>query len=328
MSKTASQPAPSPELQAQQAAFKKYAPAAAALPAEQVKVRGNVPLALENATTGVNAVLAERTTLRTSWPKARIDALDEVVPMGQAATFASAQADLAGAPTGVVHDLITECFESRDKLLSALDTCVKFGVLPADKVAKLREGRGPLQAAQGLVKIVVYWKENEALLANKTPATAEDLARADVLGNQLVTALKPSAAPQREDPEAKAAADTANRYWTLFVNGHYEVLKAAFELWGREFEKHVPALLSRVVKKKPKQGGTPGQTKAELKAQIKAQLKAQLKAEAEVRAEAEAEARAEAEAEAQAQAAAQTQPQTPAPAAPTTTTTPPGTTKP
>lgn len=245
MTAAMTRPAATPEAMFQEAAFHALRPAAEALDERAVKIRGDAPLALDNFLTGLDNVLGRRDTLTESWPAARVEGLVLSRQSVLAAVFAASQADLADANSGALTRRTSEMYDLRDKLLSSVETAAKFGLVPAELVRKFREGQGSLDAAQDGVGLVAFFREHAAVLANKTPVTSALLDRTESLCNELVVELKSSASKARVNTAAKAAADLANRYWTLLVAAHVELRKAGSELWGDGKDAFVPLLQSR-----------------------------------------------------------------------------------
>ncbi len=214
-----------------------------------MKPRGDVYLAKENAKAGYDEVHKYVAKLAGKWTPERISALGNVVADYLAAMYADSQASLAGAPSGAVRADINAGSHLYTMMFSALDTCALFGVIPAEDVSRLRAGRGAAHIGQALVNVASYWDENDGTLAGNSPVQSSHRSQCVELGNKLVMEIKPKLAHARTDPAIEAADDRANRYWTLLVDDHEEVEKAAFEIWGNHYRDHVPPLQSRVVHK-------------------------------------------------------------------------------
>lgn len=135
----------------------------------------------------------------------------------------------------------------RSQALLYLEIAAELNLVPADRVKKIREGRGPVDEARDAVAIVACFRENAKALLNKHPFTEEALAKLAEDGNWLLKQLLPSGAtPEKGTP----GEDTLvrDRLWTEVVRRYDVLYQAGMVVWGRRgVEAHIPALQSRLV---------------------------------------------------------------------------------
>ena len=240
--------------------YQRFLPAAQALPPAEVRpLRLDFALALANAQRGVAAVLAHRDRLRAELPKLSLAAIDGLGGLGLAVTYAAGQVQrYAPAATGT-RALLAQAQELRALLLASAEALARSGGLAPATVAKIREGRGPIDAAGDCVALAALFRRHSAAVRNKTPVTAAQLEQAAAVGSRLLAVLSPKGA--RRGPVAEVAAATLirDRLWTLFdQTWEREVWRAGAWLFGREVENRVPLLASRVVAKRPAKVKPPG----------------------------------------------------------------------
>ena len=138
----------------------------------------------------------------------------------------------------------------RRAILHALESCHELELISADDINHLREGSGAIDAAQDLIDGAAAFHRLQLVLANKTPITPELLREAQLLGVELLGALKPaSVAPDAElPPELAQAVDARDRLWTLLLQLHEAfVWKVGAQLYGKEVDEYVPRLQARIV---------------------------------------------------------------------------------
>lgn len=236
------------------AAFVKNRDKALAYPQEKLpRGRGDSTRARHNIFQGLLALEPHRATLEKRWLPQRVEALFAAGDIANALVFAALEAERADqAEKTLVADIAT-AYEFRDQILSALETAVKFGLIPSKGIDAIRAGSGPLDASLDLIAGVTEYRKHAKKLVNKTPVTPEFLAAAEKLGNDLVPRITPkgqtSLQPAVVDEKAQAR-DLALRFYALVADAHHEARLAGNEIWGNSASHaHVPAL--QAVAKKP-----------------------------------------------------------------------------
>ena len=154
----------------------------------------------------------------------------------------------------------------RSMTLLYLEIAAGLGLVPEDRVKKIRADRGPIDEARDGVAIVACFHEFAPKLANKHPFTVEALAKLAEDGNWLLKQLLPSGATAEKgatNPDTLAR----DRLWTEVVRRYDLLYQAGVAIWGRRgVDAHIPALQSRVV---TAHAAAPGKGEAEKKEEEK-----------------------------------------------------------
>lgn len=235
-----------------------YLPQAMALaPGDVIAFKISVSLATANAERGVRSVLAHERGLARALPEIDLGAVHDLADLGSALAFAAAQvARFAPTPTNIKATL-AEARRLRALLLAGADMLVLAGVFSAAVVAKIRQGHGPIDAAGDCVALAALYTEHASAITGKVAVTSDDVRRADEIGARLLRMLRPQSAKRPVDPALVAATDVRDRLWTLFDRAwHDNVWRAGAWLFGREVERYVPPLHSRVQHRRAR-GTTP-----------------------------------------------------------------------
>lgn len=132
------------------------------------------------------------------------------------------------------------------------------GVLPAARIAKIREGRGPMDTVGDCVALAALFTKEAQAVRGKTPVTAAQVRETAEIGARLGAALRPKGARRKVDDNLSAATDARDQLWTLFHRTwEDQVWRAGAWLFGRAVDRHVPPLHSRVVRKPRPKGPAP-----------------------------------------------------------------------
>ncbi|MDO9022157.1 MAG: hypothetical protein Q8S73_32315 [Deltaproteobacteria bacterium] len=239
-----------PVVDGSQAAYDTFLPDALQIPAAEVRpFRYDASLAYHNVTRGLVALQPHIATLRAELPRTDADALADLPDLALAVLFAADQVDRgADRSDGNTARLLKRAFASRTLLLDAATALAGKGLLPKRAVAKIREGRGNIDAASDCVALVALFQKHAANVKGRHALSRSDLADASEVGNALLKILKPKRARTRSTATSVAnAADHRDRLWTLLVQrfeGPHGLERAAMHLWGRDAATHVPPLLS------------------------------------------------------------------------------------
>ena len=137
-----------------------------------------------------------------------------------ALTQAQTSYKLTRRRTRALKELGAASHQLRARLLSDITVLVERGLIPSNKVARLRGPNGYRNIASDLLILALVLRESWAQIEHKTAITEEEINRAEDLGNILVTAV----AVRHEVPEqATKASDIRQRAYTLFVRAYDEV---------------------------------------------------------------------------------------------------------
>ena len=236
-----------PEPSGLEAAFNEFRELAWSLSKDRLsRSRGKALVARGNLLTSIENLRPHRALLEERWNKARVDRLFSGLGVADGLVFAERRAEGIEASEKTLRADIARSYVTRDLLISTLELMAKFGLLPAERVAALRSGTGPLDTALDNIGAVAVFREFEKKLAGKTPVTLALLEEAQTLGNSLQARITPEdqqATPSQEEPDPRAEAfELALRFWTLVAGKHAEARMAGREIWGNAFHLHVPAL--------------------------------------------------------------------------------------
>jgi len=236
-------------------AFKRFSAEAEAIPeGEVIPFRADATLAYHNVMTGLKAVLERIDEAVQRLPEANADVLRALPDLALALCFAVSQASGSVKSTGAIGTQAKETAGWRRLLLKGADAAVEKKLVPGGEIARIRAGRGNIDLANDCRDLAAWFKKNAKALQGKTAVTPEDVAAADAAGLKLLTMLKPEGA-RREAGAPSEAVDIRDRFWTLLNRRHEQLWKAGAVLWGRAVDDFVPALQSRVRRKKKTTGG-------------------------------------------------------------------------
>lgn len=215
-------------------------------PRDIISCRSDVKLALHNVVRGVNAVLVHEAIIRNELPKIELAHFRSLIELSQAVEYATRQVD-RHAPPKDLKQLMARGRELRLILMSSAESLAAVGILPAHVVAKIRAGKGDIDAAGDCVELAALFAKNAAEVRGKTPVTAALVKEAAEVGSQLLTVLKPtrSKAPKELQEEVRTARDLRDRLWTLLVERHDRLRRVGAYLFGvNNLDRHVPSLQS------------------------------------------------------------------------------------
>lgn len=134
----------------------------------------------------------------------------------------------------------------RSQALRYLEVAAELGLVPGDRVKKIRANTGPVDEARDGVAIAALFIDSEAALAGKHPFSAGALEQLGDDGNWLISQLLPSGATA-EKTERSPQAVVRDQLWTDVLRRYDELYQAGVAIWGRrKVDEHIPALHSRV----------------------------------------------------------------------------------
>ncbi len=221
---------------------------------EVVTFNGNAVVVFHNARAGVMAVTAERARIESDPDAPKVDfvRVESTVQAAEALVYAARLASNVVAAKTEVQAKVAEVFDLRDVLLSSAVAAVKAKLVSPDEAAKIKkvqEGKGPIDAAQDCVDLAVWFRHNAVALRSKTAVTAEQVARAEALGSEVLHLLSPAGVTAATlSPDAAAeAAEMRDRMAAVLARRHGYVGRVGGWLWGLDVASHVPPLRSRSV---------------------------------------------------------------------------------
>ena len=231
-------------------AYEYYLAEAQAIPeAEIVVCRGDLPLALHNVQLGIASVLPLEARLRKELPMLKLAELGSLPDLAAGLLYAADRVSGPPAKTELV-DKQLRLRKLREPMLIIAEGLVLHGLLPAERVTAIRQGKGPIDAARDGIALEALYREYATTLRNKHPFTEAELTEVADLGNYLVRAITPNGGRQPVEAQSDATR-LRDRFYTLLVQRHAELRKAGFVLFGEAVNDHVPALGTRVVRSRP-----------------------------------------------------------------------------
>lgn len=232
------------------AAYQDQLPNALALPTDEiVPYRLDIDLALANVATAMTYFATIESLVSLHLPKENLTALQSLPPLALAVKYAALQVEQDVPSESEVSQKTTLGWSLRAILLPVAKGLAAVGLLPAEQVAAIATGRGSRDMAEDNVQLVNLFRTNAAAIAGKHAVTDEQLEQAAVVGTFLMQHLRPKNAPPEKAALPSATVDARNRLATLLVRRYERLQAVAHYFAGADWEDHVPALMSRVVKR-------------------------------------------------------------------------------
>ena len=249
--------APTPEAPEGSAeAYERFlAEAMADLPVDIETFRGDPALVFHNVRDGVAAVLAHEKRLRAELPALALDPLKELPALADALLYADGREVAATGKKVDIAGLRTETRQRRRALLTAAEALVAAGLMPVERVNRIKEGSGLVDLAQDCLDLAALFREYRAATKGKTAVTAEQLEAADRVGRTLRNAVKPASGRSR--PEAPREVRARDALAHLLRRRHADLWRAGAWIFGPLVDQHVPPLHSRKLPPRPKKNETP-----------------------------------------------------------------------
>jgi hypothetical protein len=117
------------------------------------------------------------------------DLIDHLREYTYALIHVQAMSVLTSENEAHTRTLATEAMPLRNRLLSAAELYVKYGIFDADQVAAIRSGSGLADAATDLLSLARLFRAHWSKLEGKTLVTTAEVDRAGTLGIELLGAL-------------------------------------------------------------------------------------------------------------------------------------------
>lgn len=228
-------------------AYEYFLAEAQAIPeAEVVVCRLDLPLALHNVQLGVASVLPQEARLRKELPTLKLTELASLSDLAAGLLYAADRVSGPPAKTELAEKQ-GRLRKLREPMLLIAEGLALHGLVPAERVTAIRQGKGPIDSARDGIALEALYREYAPALRNKHPFTEAELTEVADLGNYLVRAITPSGGRQPVEVQSDATR-LRDRFYTLLVRRHAELRKAGFVLFGEALNDHVPALGTRVAR--------------------------------------------------------------------------------
>jgi hypothetical protein len=228
-------------------AFAHFRPIAAGVPAENLPVFTGQPLLMRaNIRTALEALEPHLEAAVSALYAPKLEEVFELPALVMALEFAAGRVPVAKLSAGDIERMLAEGAPWRELMLSYLEVASHplLGLLPRERVAAVRSGKGKLDQAQDFVALPGLLAEFGQALAGKHPFPADKLDLLATLGGALVREVRPGKAA-REVPKRTAESILRDQFAKL-VADRYDRLQvlAAVALGKRRADELLPALRS------------------------------------------------------------------------------------
>jgi hypothetical protein len=245
-----------------EACFKHFSDLVASTPADALeRYTADPEIARVNLVRGLDAVRPHFDQLVKALPLLPLTELQELPSLALALGFAADRVFKPASPQEIrAHQ--DSLRPARSQTLRYLEVVSERGLVPLDRVKKIRADHGPIDQARDAVAIVALFNEFAPQLANKHPFPPEVFTKLAEDGNWLLKQLLPTGATPEK---GVTSADTLvrDRLWTEVVRRYDLVYQAAVAIWGRRgVDAHLPALQSRVATGSHAEAPAPGKVGA------------------------------------------------------------------
>jgi len=217
---------------------------AAASRCAPVVCKADLPVVVANVGTAFRAIAPRVGELRELLPKHDLRPALEMPNLAQALLYAGNRVT-AVASSGEIARRLGEARRLRDPMLVIAEGLAAMGLLPAERVAKIRAGNGPYDTARDLVDLVGLYREYDTALAGKAPFTEPWFADAEGVGTWLMANITPTGAPKAPASDASAAALLRDQLWAMLLERDVKLRVVAAVLFEGRAEALVPPLQSR-----------------------------------------------------------------------------------
>ncbi len=240
--------------------FTRHEAAAAALPVAEVRpCRADVRLAVYNALSARDTVVAARADLDAAGVPVDWSRLGELDSLCRAVVYAAGRVPTVPGESSEVIALLAEGRPLRTRLLATARVHAINGRCSMAEVERIARGRGAVDLANDLVDLALLHADGD-LVGDGTSVTHEQVLRAKAVGTELRAKIHPAGAarPSRITLGQHIVTVQRDRLWTLLFQAHAQLERAGGALWGRDMPKHIPALLKRhVPRKRPEKPAAP-----------------------------------------------------------------------
>ena len=247
-------------------AFAHFRPIAEQVATADLAVFTGQPLLLRaNILTALAAVEPHLEAAVSALREPRLEEVFELPSLIMALDFAVGRVPVAKLSAGEIDRMLTEGAPWRELMLTYLEVVSHplINLLPRERVAAVRAGKGKLDQAQDFVAIPGLLAEFEAALADKHPFPAEKIDLLATLGGTLVQHVRPGNAITEV---AKRSRESILRdQLAALVVARYDQLQvlAAVALGRRKADELLPALRASVGVGRPADVGAEAPVAAE-----------------------------------------------------------------
>lgn len=232
----------------QREAYERRLAEALALSAAEVKtVSGDIDLVTSNAVIGFRIVEPELPTIR-AMPRVDAARVEGVRDAAWGLRWSVTQLSIAEPPPppAFVADMAL-VRQRRGAGLKQLETYSIAGEIPEQIVKTIQTGLGNLDFIQDLLAIIATARAYPVVFTNRSLFDEQWLTESEALASRLADVVKPKGGLVEKLPpaEQKRRRDIVNRFWTLLLRDHAELVRVANFILTPEQAAEVPSLQSR-----------------------------------------------------------------------------------
>lgn len=230
-------------------AFAHFRPLAEAVETEGLSPFTGEPLVMRaNILTALRAIEPHLADVVTRLRNPKLEDIFELPSLVMALDFATNRVPIAKLSVGEIDNMLREGAPLREVMLSFLEIASHplLNLLPRDRVAAVRAGKGKLDQAQDFVAIPGLFAEFEDALEGKHPFSAAILDKLALLGGTLVMQVRPGHAVAEVATRSKEAI--LRDQFAALVTARYDhlLVLASVALGKRKADELLPALRSGV----------------------------------------------------------------------------------
>ncbi len=232
-----------PILHSYRQAFEQALPASRALdPKKLIPINIDLPTAITTTVGKLPGILALRDRAK-ALVEFDVSAFDQLETYTLATGHAHARYRSASAPPEAILELNERGMRLRNTLYSDAVALARRKLISGDRIGEFKANIGYKNLAFDLLAFANLLRDNWHQISSKTAITPDELDQAELIGEQLVSAVG-----GRDQPPANVAdiTDQRQRNFTLFLNAYDEVRRAiSFLRWKEDdAERIAPSLYS------------------------------------------------------------------------------------
>lgn len=252
-----------PSLLTPGAAFEQFRDAA--LAHKPVVCRVSIPVVCTNLDTAFRAIAPRVHELATLLPTHDLRPVLDMQNLSRALLHAGGRVTVASS-SGETQRKLADCRRHREPMLLIAEGLALLGHVPAERVAKIREGTGGYDNVRDVIDLVGLYREFASTLAGKHPFDEAWLAAAEAVAVEMLAILTPVGAERPGAPTSQEAARIRDGLWAMILQRDTKLRVVAAVLFEDKAAECVPALLSRAATSAvtevtaPSEGSTPTPT--------------------------------------------------------------------
>ncbi|MBL9003025.1 MAG: hypothetical protein JNJ46_02200 [Myxococcales bacterium] len=243
------------------AAYSRFLPEAMKLPLSQVvAARLDPQLAFGNVQAAVAAIRPELARIGRELPAVNTHDLESLPDLAAALLHACERAAIKPVKAEALAQKLAALHALREPMLLVAEGLALLGMLPKERVAQIRAGSGPFDAAQDGVALAELYRAHASALRGKQPFSDAQLTQIETQGQELMQLVTPSGARPAMTAGQTEAIEVRDRLAALLEERYGMLRRVAVYLWGDAAADKVPMLRSRLRAGKASQDPVPAPT--------------------------------------------------------------------